>query len=156
MFWKCCQKRGFQCSITMTTKWALFQSPASRLFFQTFVHAQIKENIKASRHCPLWGNSPVTGEFSAQGANNAENATIWLRHHVSGSQDLKNSTESQSYHCRPDGTKYWSFEWKHDDDETVYRHSNDDPSGGVGWKVDHHWHDLARMIVIIHRQEIRH
>ena len=43
--------------------------------------AQIKENIKAPRHWPLWGNSPVTGEFSAQRASNAENVSIWWRHH---------------------------------------------------------------------------
>ena len=28
------------------------------------------------------GNSPVTGEFPAQMASNAENVTIWWRHHV--------------------------------------------------------------------------
>ena len=28
------------------------------------------------------GNSPVTSEFSAQRASNAENACIWWRHHV--------------------------------------------------------------------------
>ena len=28
------------------------------------------------------GNSPVTGEFPAQEANNAENVSIWRRHHV--------------------------------------------------------------------------
>ena len=28
------------------------------------------------------GNSPVTGEFSAQRASNAENVSIWWRHHV--------------------------------------------------------------------------
>ena len=33
------------------------QIPASRLFAQLFVGAQIKENIKASRHWPLWGES---------------------------------------------------------------------------------------------------
>ena len=26
-------------------------------------------------------NSPITGEFPAQRASNAENASIWLRHH---------------------------------------------------------------------------
>ena len=31
----------------------------------------------------LWArNSPVTGEFPAQGASNAENGSIWWRHHV--------------------------------------------------------------------------
>ena len=28
------------------------------------------------------GNPPVTGEYSAQRASNAENASIWWRHHV--------------------------------------------------------------------------
>ena len=28
------------------------------------------------------GNSPGTGEFHAQGASNAENFSIWWRHHV--------------------------------------------------------------------------
>ena len=37
----------------------------------------IKENIKVSRH--WW--EPVTGEFPAQRASNAENVSIWLRHH---------------------------------------------------------------------------
>ena len=30
------------------------------------------------------GNSPVTGEFPAQRANNAETVSIWWRHHVYG------------------------------------------------------------------------
>ena len=42
---------------------------------------QIKENIKASRHWLCEGNSPVTGEFLAQRASNAENVSIWWRHH---------------------------------------------------------------------------
>ena len=45
--------------------------------------AQIKENIKAPRYWPLCGNSPVTGEFPAQRASNAENVSIWWRHHDS-------------------------------------------------------------------------
>ena len=39
------------------------KSPASRLFTQPFIQAQIKENIKALRHWPLCANSPATGEF---------------------------------------------------------------------------------------------
>ena len=38
--------------------------------------AQIKENIKAPRHWPLCGNSPVTGEFPTLRASNAENVSI--------------------------------------------------------------------------------
>ena len=33
------------------------QITASRMFVQPFVQAQIKENIKAPRHWPLWGES---------------------------------------------------------------------------------------------------
>ena len=51
---------------------------------QPFIQAQMKENIKAPRHWPLWGESPVAGEFSAQRASNAENVSIWWRHHTFG------------------------------------------------------------------------
>ena len=34
------------------------------------------------------GNSPVTGEFPAQMASNAENVSIWWRHHVEASAAL--------------------------------------------------------------------
>ena len=47
------------------------KSPASRLFAQPFIQLQIKENIKAPRHWPLYG------EFPAQMASNAENVSIW-------------------------------------------------------------------------------
>ena len=42
----------------------------------TSLTAQIKENIKAPRHWPCEGNSPVTGEFPAQRASDAENVSI--------------------------------------------------------------------------------
>ena len=44
-------------AITMTSQWAWWRlrSPASRLFTQPFIRAQIKENIKAPRHWPLYG-----------------------------------------------------------------------------------------------------
>ena len=54
---------GVECTITMTSYWVRWRlkSPVSRLFAQPFVQAQIKENIKAPRHWPLWGNPPLTG-----------------------------------------------------------------------------------------------
>ena len=61
------------------------QSPASRLFTQSFIRAQIKGNIKAPRHWPLCGEFTGTGEFPAQRASNAENVSIWWRHHECGS-----------------------------------------------------------------------
>ena len=36
------------------------------------------------------GNSPVTGEFPAQMASNAENVSVWWRHHVQGCILAKN------------------------------------------------------------------
>ena len=48
----------------------------STVYFQ----AQIKENTKAPRHWPLCGE--FTGEFPAQMTSNAENVSIWWRHHV--------------------------------------------------------------------------
>ena len=51
------------------------KSPASRLFTQAFIQAQIKEIIKAGRHWPLWG------EFTGDRASNAENVSIWWRRH---------------------------------------------------------------------------
>ena len=40
-----------------------------------------KENIQAPRHWPLYEEFTGTGEFPAQLASNAENASIWWRHH---------------------------------------------------------------------------
>ena len=53
-------------------------SPASPLFTQPFIQAQIKENVKAPCHWPLCGE--FTGN-SAQMASNAANVSIWWRHH---------------------------------------------------------------------------
>ena len=58
------------------------QSPASRLFTQSFIQTQINEYIKARVTGLRAGNSPGTGEFPAQMACNAENVSIWWRHHV--------------------------------------------------------------------------
>ena len=75
-------KKGLNSTnITVTSQWArrCLKSPASPLFTQPFIQAQIKENIKAPRHWPLcW---EFTGEFPAQMASNAENVSIWWRHH---------------------------------------------------------------------------
>ena len=50
---------GRQNVITMTSQWApwCLKSPPSGLFAQPFVQAHIRENIKAPRHCPWWGES---------------------------------------------------------------------------------------------------
>ena len=51
------------------------------LFTQPFIRVQIKENIKAPRHWPLCWEFTGSGEFPAQMASNAENVSIWWRHH---------------------------------------------------------------------------
>ena len=53
----------------------------NQLFTQPFIQTQIKENIKAPRHWPLCGEFTGTGEFPAQTASDAENVSIWWRHH---------------------------------------------------------------------------
>ena len=57
-------------------RWRL-KSPASGLFALSLIHTRIKENIKAPRHWPLWGEFTVTGGFSSQRAGDAEYVSIW-------------------------------------------------------------------------------
>ena len=73
----------FSKCITLTSWWPQWRlkSPPSRLFTQSFIQAQIKVNIKALCHWPLCGEFTGTGEFPAQRASNAENVSIWWRHH---------------------------------------------------------------------------
>ena len=55
--WWCRHTAHYKNIITMTSWWARWRlkSPASRLFTQPFIRAQIKANIKARRHWPLCG-----------------------------------------------------------------------------------------------------
>ena len=51
------------------------------------------------------GNSPVTSEFPTQNANNAENASIWLRHHESaGNNSLSEINKAQQNRVHFRGT----------------------------------------------------
>ena len=59
------------------------QITSLKLFTQPLIQTQIKENSKAPRHWPLCGEFTGTGEFPAQMASNAENVSIWWRHHDS-------------------------------------------------------------------------
>ena len=49
---------------------------------QPSIQAQIKENIKAPRHWPLWGEFTGDRWTPRTRASNAENVSIWWRHHV--------------------------------------------------------------------------
>ena len=90
--------------ITLTSQWPRWRlkSPASRLFTQTFIQTQIKENIKAPRHWHLCGEFTGTGEFPAQRASNAENVSIWWRHHVAWYCQNQHFSE-QSFATQHDG-----------------------------------------------------
>ena len=82
--WPCVRPYlSFVETVTVTTTWARWRlkSPASPLFTQPFIQAQIKETSKLRVTGLFVGNSPVTGEFPAQMASNAENVSIWWRHH---------------------------------------------------------------------------
>ena len=65
--------------ITVTSSWARWRlnSPASRLFR---CRSKKTSKLRVTGLCAR--NSPVTGEFPAQLASNAENVSIWWRHHV--------------------------------------------------------------------------
>ena len=86
--------------ITMTVLWARWclKSLACRLFAQPFVQVQITENIKTPRHRPLWWQS---GGFPSQRASNAENVSIWWRHHDWW------KTHSRHPHLTTNSSKHW-------------------------------------------------
>ena len=52
------------------------QSPVSRLFTQAFIEAQLKENTKAPRHWPLWGEFTGDRWIPRTKAINAENVSF--------------------------------------------------------------------------------
>ena len=89
---RCCWSRWRSINkiITVTFWWARWRlkPPASPLFTQPFIQAQIKENIKLRVTGLCAGTSSVTCDFPAQMASNAENVSIWWRHHVYSSNAL--------------------------------------------------------------------
>ena len=70
--------------ITVTSQWARwrFKSPALRLFTQPLFRRRLKKTSKLCVTGLCACNSPVTGKFPAQMASNAENDSIWWRHHA--------------------------------------------------------------------------
>ena len=51
------------------------------IVYSTIIQAQIKENIKAPRHWPLWGEFTVDRWNPTKRASNVKNVSIWWRHH---------------------------------------------------------------------------
>ena len=89
--------------ITMISQWARWhlKSPASRLFTQPFIQAKLKKTSKLRVTGLCAGNSPVIGEFHAQRASNAENVSIWWRHHVHEYQTSYFSFSVEVYASQP-------------------------------------------------------
>ena len=63
------------------------------------------------------GNSPVTGEFPAQRASNAENVIIWWRHHALLNRTAIIHYIHRAYHCQQanfqtNGRKSTNHYWK--------------------------------------------
>ena len=53
------------------------------IVYSTFYSGADKKKTSKNRVTGLCvGNSPVTGEFPAQNTSNAENISIWWRHHI--------------------------------------------------------------------------
>ena len=69
----------FYCTLSEMTRIKMINQS---MFTQPFVQVQIKDISKLRVTGLCEGNSPVTGEFPAQMASNAENVSIWWRHHV--------------------------------------------------------------------------
>ena len=71
------------------------QSPASRLFTQSFILARIKESIKAPRHWPLWGEFTTWGILCS---------TLPWNRPQPASNSQANAQEDEWYHSM----KYWT------------------------------------------------
>ena len=65
--------------VTMSTMAS--QLTSLKIVHSTVIQAQIRDNINAPRHWPLCVEFTGTGEFPTQRASNAENVSIWWRHH---------------------------------------------------------------------------
>ena len=70
-------------AITVTSCWAPWSQITSLTIVCSTIHAGRSKKTWKLRVTGLcaW-NSPVTGEFPAQMASNAENVSIWWRHHA--------------------------------------------------------------------------
>ena len=56
--------------------------PSLTIVYSTFIQAQAKENIKASRHWPLCGEFTGDRWIPRTKGQYAENVSIWRRHHA--------------------------------------------------------------------------
>ena len=90
--WRCretfshCPDRWWQCQFAVALQWRYNEldgvsnhQPYDRLLKRLFRSRSKKASkLRVTGRCK--GNSPMTGEFPAQRAGNAENVSIWWRH----------------------------------------------------------------------------
>ena len=110
----------------MRARWRLI-SPASLLFTQPFIQAQVKENTKAPRHVPLCGEitGDCIGEFPARMASNAENVTFWWRHHGQGTRIISRTMfgwRHAHWPLRPEQIDRKQLQWRHNERDDVSNH----------------------------------
>ena len=118
---------GYRKCITMASQWARLRlkSPALRLFTQPFIQAQIKENIKAPCHWPLWWEFTGDRWIPRTDGQWHGNVSIWWRHHgilinSTPKQKLMNNTLNFIVsRCLDSTVTYWDICWTSDDPITA-------------------------------------
>ena len=83
---------------------AIASQITSRTIVYSTVYSDAKKTSKLRVTGLFVGNYPGTGEFPAQMASNAENVSIWWRHHVHGF--VSTASYFQHYH-------FWNMEIIH-------------------------------------------
>ena len=118
-------------SIIVTSYWArwLFQSPASWLFTQPFIQAQITSQktskLRVTGLCE--GNSPVTSDPPPPPpawTSNAEDVSYWWRHHVKTFHEFP-LWNKDLYHISNYANLSYSVEGDCDDNINVYVSDDD-------------------------------
>ena len=86
----------------------MMSAKASQITSVTIVYSTVYSRRRSKKTSKLRvtglceGNSPVTGEFPAQMGSNAENVSIWWRHHVHHTHQNAESITRWSWNCISD------------------------------------------------------
>ena len=86
--WVSTSQIEIQTSVSCTSHYndVIMGATASEITSLTIVWSKKTSILRATGLCE--GNSPVTGEFPTQRASNAENISIWWRHHEMPMDDI--------------------------------------------------------------------
>ena len=78
-----------------------FQFPSLTIVYSTVYSDADQRKIKAPRHWPLCGKFTDDRWIPRTKASNAENVSIWWRHHAVKPVDFTLQTMPGQYHCNP-------------------------------------------------------